>query len=254
MKVSILLTHHLSQNNDYLLAALRSISWQKTQCEINTILISSADNIPEIKMQCKIIADKKLDTYTKKHKHFLSVVDQTTDYVLILSDDVMMSEYCIEIMTLAAKDIKTPLLMNPLCNGDVPAKYITPVYLLDAGKPVLVPTVCDLSFVLNKEHMVKYWPRRDMLIMPADHLATYCTLVSMQILKEIEPDDRLHAKYWDTDFCFRAGKKGYPSFLNFGAFALHFGSKTLNNYKTKEMEKEMDLIFADKVKSGVYDI
>lgn len=250
MNISIIVTHHLSANNQYLQACLESIMDQKINGEIETILISDADTLPELPPlpNLTVVHDEKLNNIIPKIKHGVSIAKH--DYVLLLSDDVILMTRCLEAMIVAQEGLQIPIIQNPLCNGDTPSKYIAPIIISDENNaPVAVPQTLDLPWLSGKRDVNGY---REIMLFPFDWVATYCTMMPKQLLIDIPPDESLDCKNWDVDFCWRAGRKGIPSMVNTAARAIHFGSKTLSVTKTPEMEAQADKVFSEKVRGGFY--
>lgn len=250
MNISIIVTHHLSQNNQYLQACLESIIDQKIDGEIETILISDAHELPGLPSvpNLTVVHDPKLNNIIPKIKHGVSIAKH--EYVLLLSDDVILMTRCLEAMASAQKGMQIPLIQNPRCNGDTPSKYIAPIIMFDENsQPVAVPQTLDIVWLKGKRERNE---PLEIMLFPFDWVATYCTLMPKQLLLDIPPDESLDCKNWDVDFCWRAGKKGIPSMVNTAARAIHFGSKTLSVTKTREMEKAADEVLYKKVRGGVY--
>jgi GT2 family glycosyltransferase len=77
--------------------------------------------------------------------------------------------------------------------------------------------------------------------------AFYCTMMSKSVWDEVgELDAAMDFRGNDWDYCIRAEKLGIPSMINLGAFALHFGDKTIPKCVTKEQLDECSRVFQSK--------
>ncbi len=252
MKVSIILTHHLSQNNNYLLAALDGIASQNTSFDFETILLSDAEYLPPLPLSeiknLRIVHDRNIGNASQKFRYAIETMKISGEYILCHSDDVVLSAGSLNALVLAQDSIDVPMIQNPMCNGDTPSKYITPIAILsETGAQELIPQNCDLEWYKTRINFVKYIHRREMCLVPFPFVSFYCTLIPLKLIQDIGMlDERLDYKNNDVDYCLRAAQKGYPAMVNFGAFALHFGSKTLNIVKKPDDDEKADKVFREK--------
>lgn len=250
MKVSIILTHHLAQNNDYLLTALDGIASQHTNFDFETILLSDAEylpTLPDIK-NLKVVHDRNIGNASQKFRYAIETLKVSGELILCHSDDVVLSAGSLNAMVMAQDSVSVPMIQNPMSNGDVPNFYITPITILkNGGGQELVPQGCDLAWYKPRAEFVKYIHRREMCLVQIRYAALYCTLMPLKLIEDVGmPDERLDYKNNDVDYTLRAAQKGYPAMVNFGAFALHFGSKTLNIVKKPDDDEKADKIFNEK--------
>jgi len=248
--VTVVLTHHLNENDKYLQLAINGIAWQmRHNFNMHCYIVSSAVNSPSVTFNNSFTLIHKPELYnaTVKFQHVYELTKANTDKYLLHSDDVIMSAKCLGNMVMAAQSVNIPFIQNPLCNGDIPAKYITPLCIQHLGKLELVPTTMDYEWAGSRLTGIHSPPPRDMLLCPFPWVAFYCTLIDKDLFERIGGlDERLDYKNNDVDFCFRAAKQNVPSMVNFGAIAFHFGSKTLNIVKKEGDDQEADRVFAEK--------
>jgi len=250
MRITIVLTHHLNENDKYLQLAINAINWQAQHgFTYHCYIVSSAINPPSVNIpkQFTLIHDQSLYNATIKFKHVYELTKANTDKYLLHSDDVVMSSKCLGNMVMASQSLNIPIIQNPLCNGDIPSKYITPLCIQHDGKLELVPQTMDYEWAEGRLAGIHSTPPRDMLLCPFHFVSFYCTLIDKSTFESVgDLDERLDYKNNDVDFCFRASKKNIPSMVNFGAIAFHFGSKTLNIVKKEGDDREADRVFAEK--------
>jgi len=253
--VSVIVTHHLNINDCYLKQALEGLSWQRTNFKYEVVVITSA---PEVlvdvfaynndNMQIKLVHDVTLDNATKKFAHFYKIKSPSSKLLLLHSDDVVMAGHALQNMVMAQQSVDLPIIQNPLCNGDIPSKYITPIVLSVNGKLELVPQHYEHEYLTDERKLaLQHIPSRELLLCPFNWVAFYCTMIPTDVFEMLgELDEKLDCKNNDVDFCYRASRKNIPVMVNFGALALHAGSKTFNHTKTKEMEQAADAAFTSK--------
>jgi hypothetical protein len=257
--VSVCVTHHLNINDEYLKHALAGLSAQKTEFAFEVIVITSAESVNVDVLsysrdgaQFKIVHDTKLNNATVKFKHFMRIKSPDSKFILMHSDDVVMAGPTLQNFVLAQASLTTLIIQNPLCNGDVPNKYITPVFINLNNSPCVIPQHLDHDWLTSdKMAALAAWRPSMMLLCPFDWLAFYCTFMPIEVLEKVgELDERLDCKNNDVDFCFRAGALNIASMVNFGALAIHFGSKTLQYTKSKEDEAKADAVFTEKLREA----
>lgn len=243
--VSIIVTHHLIDNQKYLDLCLNSVMKQ-VGVSFEVFCVSSAERAPLVPNGVKLIHDTKLNNSTKKIDYALHRTHPESKHFLLLSDDVMLTCNTLSQMVNIADQF--PCIQNPACNGDVPGKYLAEYILRNQKGEVLhLATTLNREDISGWENLILDYPRSETLLVPFNFVSFYCTLIPRQIWKEVGSlDPVLDLKNNDVDYCLRAAQKGYTSFVNFGAFCLHFGSKTLNVVKTKTDDQAADEYFATK--------
>lgn len=246
LNITCIVTHHLNQNDPYLLAALEGINWQLPgNYKMTTYVVSSAEKAPDIKTtdSVKLIHDPKLNNATKKFEFIYNLTKDVTDQFLMHSDDVVMAGDCVKQMVFGAEIYSKPMIQNVMCNGDIPFNYITVMPLGDS----FIPTTTDLDWYRGKEEYLKQPVGGYPMLINFTFVTFFCTMVSSKVFEIIGMlDERLDLKNNDLDFCKRAQENGINTVINFGSRCLHFGSKTLNIVKTKEDDEKADKIFREK--------
>lgn len=243
--VHCILTHHLNENDNYLKTAIKALTWQHPGLyTLKVTIVSSAIKKPELVLpdNFTLVHNTQLNTATKK---FLWWYPQTEkdEYLLLHSDDVAMQGDCLSNLVLGAKMMQVPTIQNPISNSDNHYQFKTLFKL--KGEPIF--NNCDLTFLEGKEEELAKPTGSLPVLVPFQNVSFFCTLISREIFEKIGLlDERLDLKNNDVDFCLRAKAAGYYTILNFGAFALHFGSKTLNIVKKQGDDEKADEIFREK--------
>lgn len=270
--VSIIVPHHLDENQKYLSWCLKSIT-STVGVEIETICISDADHAPEVPDNVTLRWDKTLSNVTKKWDAGLRMISPKSKYVMLISDDVMVSRYCIRelVESIDGRDI----IMNPGSNCDSTTRFYKQYYAkveylpgdtikegyfegitLDTG--VLetyrkIPQKCTIEEMdTNKclEYIIERKLTERILIDPG-WVSFYCTIFPKSVIEKVgRLDESLDVRYNDFDYCNRARQLGIPSMINLGAFALHFGDQTLPKCTKAEEYAAADQAFAQKYHSG----
>ena len=241
--VTICLTSHLKQNEGYLKAALRGLLWQRLNFGIEIFVVSSAESPPDIAPHpsVKVLHRPDLDNATKKVHHVMDLMHPMSQYLMLHSDDVILSGSALRCMVEADRYYSG--IQNPHCNGDVPGKYIAPLLLNNQA----VPTHLDLSQMEPYWGALQHYEPKPLMLIPFQWVSFYCTLIPRYVLETVgRLDERLEVKNNDVDYCFRAQTRHIPSFVNFQAACVHFGSKTLSITKSVQDEAEADLVFKEK--------
>ena len=89
-------------------------------------------------------------------------------------------------------------------------------------------------------------PRAALTIDPG-WISFYCAMIPKTVLNRVgDLDEKLDVRYNDTDYCERARKLGIPSMINLGAFALHFGDRSLPKCTTAEQYADADKAWMEK--------
>lgn len=241
--VTICLTTHLKQNEGYLKAALRGLLWQKCNFGIEIFVVSSAESPPDLPPHPSVtlLHKPEFNNATKKVDHVMGLMHPKSKFFMFHSDDVCLSGNSLQSMVDA--DSYYSGLQNPHCNGDVPGKYMAPLFLNNQA----VPTHLDLAQMDPYWDALQHYGPKPLMLIPFSWVSFYCTLVPRHVLNTVgKLDERLEVKNNDVDYCFRAGKHRIPSFVNFQAVCIHFGSKTLSVTKKAGDDAAADLVFKEK--------
>ena len=230
--VSIILTHHLDECAEYLKHAIEGCLWQWTNFDFELIVMSDAKSKPTVPNDPRLLLfhDEQLGNASDKFNYAMAnLVHPASQYILLHSDDVCMGVDCLQVLFDRARDANIPLIQNPLSNSDSVGKYYMPLTL---GGVRLGPDI-DLETLRDKLPLLRESRSglQDLLV-PFQYVSFYCTLIPRSLINQVGPLDRiLDLKNNDLDYCLRAARFGAMAMVNFGAFAIHFGSKTLSKIK-----------------------
>lgn len=244
--VSIIVTHHLNENDPYLRATVESLL--KTQnVPFELIIVSDAPKeprwIPNDSRILLCLQRKELDNASKKvHWAIEKAYSKESKYFFLVSDDVMVSKWCLPQLVSSAGD--QHCIMNPRSNNELNGRFFMRMTLGDLECRNQM-NLEDLKG--NYELVTDRLPTEEILI-PVDFVSFFCTLIPRKTWELVgKLDERLDYRHNDQDYCYRARKHGILSLINLGAFALHFGSKTLNKVATPEDLNQCTEIFREKL-------
>jgi GT2 family glycosyltransferase len=216
-QVSVLITHHINENDAYLRACLRSVLASEG-IEIETIVISDAPLPPKLDTNPKVnlIWDGKLVGVGDKWKEAIRISDASAPYFISISDDVMVSKHCIAGMAQAIGRQKA--IRGPLSNCDNGSRYF-------AAMPF--PRKQTLEALVDERQVIDY-PPGQLILLPQDWIGFYCVMLPKSVIDQVgELDARMEVRGNDVDYCYRAKRLGIPSLIHLGVFALHFGDRTI---------------------------
>lgn len=243
--VSVIVTHHLDENRGYLDLCLRALAASEG-VPFEAIVISDAPTCPDVPEGMTLVHNRDLDTATKKGHFGIAMAHPESKYFFFLSDDVVIARHTIARMVEATADQMA--ISIPMSNGDNGAQFSTVLELERAdGERRFIPIHLELEDVAGWEEAIIDFPARPPLVVPVPYVCFFCTLIPRRVWDVVGPlDPRLENRHNDQDYCYRARRLGIPSLINFGTFALHFGSKTLDKVAPTELRDEATRVFMEK--------
>ncbi len=251
--VSVIVPHHLPENDEYLRWCLKSIVSSRN-VELEVICISdSVNGCPDHLNPggVRMIWDDRFTNLTKKWNHGLEISNPESKYVMLISDDVMVAQDTI--VSLAEVADYQRAILSPGSNCDSTTRFYTQYF---AG-PIPIPHKCTLQDIKGHESHVIERPLTHPFLIDPGWISFYCTLFPRTVLNEVGSfDERLDVRYNDVDYCQRARALGIPSLIHLGCFALHFGDRTLPKCTTEAEYKAADLAYQEKYQPlpGLYDL
>ena len=248
--VTVVVPHHLNKNDEYLKWCLKSIL-ASTYVDLEVFCISDADLIPSIPgdSRLELIWDKELTNVTKKWHYGIKQASSSSQYVMLISDDVMVSKFTIGELARTIDD--SNMILSPASNCDATTRYHASFHIgYGEGNTIRVPLKCSLDDIKNYENaVIDHSPGQRILIDPG-WVSFYCTLFPKKVLEAVgDFDEHLDVRYNDVDYCHRARALGIPSLIHLGVFALHFGDKTLPLCTTQEEYAKADAAYRQKYHS-----
>jgi len=224
--VTVIITHHLSDNEKYLTLCLESLMMSEG-VDFEAICLSDADTMPAVPEGVRLVWNRDLSTATKKAHHGITLAHPGSKYFLFLSDDVMVSKHMLSEMVGATADLA--IIMNPMSNNDNESHFFTNMAIPHPnGKVITLGHQMDYEDLKGSEHLIQNLAPRPPILIPVHYVCFYCTLIPRAVWNMVgQLDERLEVRHNDQDYCIRAKKHGVMSMVHLGVFALHFGSKTL---------------------------
>ena len=249
--VTVIIPTHLNENYDYLKACVRSVL-ASVAVELDVIVISDAP-MGRVHFGARVrdYWDQSLNNLTKKWKRGLELAKPETKFVMLISDDVMVSKYAIADLVQVARDQK--VILSPASNCDATTRYYTQFWLgMGQGEGMYIPHKCTLEDIQGYEEEVINYPRGPNITLDPGWVSFYCTLFPKTVLQEVGAfDEDLDVRHNDVDYCSRARQRGIPSLIYLGAFALHFGDRTLPKCTPQEEYIRADEAYRKKYGLGV---
>ena len=240
--VTCIVTHHLDENRPYLDLCLRALS-ESEGIDYEAIVISDAETCPEVPAGMTLVHNMSLNTATKKGHFGIAMSDPASKYFMFLSDDVVVGKHTIARLVEGVWD--QAIICNPMSNSDRGGQYLSNI-----------PFSCEESIDSFEDpadaiKAVNFWGDQFgagyHLMVSRPYVCFYGTLIPRKVWDAVGClDERFEVRYNDVDFCTRAARLGIPSMINFGTFALHFGSKTLKKTVTPEQYALADQAFREK--------
>lgn len=250
--VSIILTHHLPENRGYLDLCLKgALASEGIPIEI---LLGSSYDIQALPQdsRLRLLKEPGLDNATKKIHTAMNHLSPSSEYILLLSDDVYISRTLIKAQHHICK--QADFILNPMSNGELGGHVISNTFLKHDTDPertlTLRPDIMLEDLVGYEERAAHTQGPAQMLlpISPPDWVSFYCTMMSLKTWNKVGLlDPELDIRHNDQDYCYRARKLGIPSAINLDAFCIHFGSKTLPKCHSKEEMDKVSEYFCAKV-------
>ena len=245
--VTCIVTHHLDENAPYLKLCLDSILATK-DVDFEVLCVADTKKHPTYQnddRRLTTIWDRDLDhpLATASAKMNWAAKHAAGKYLWFISDDVMVGKHAMKSMAVVMGENK--LICNPMSNSDAGSQFWGDVGFpvkhsiegFKSGNPTQELDVVE-TFVTT---------RMPLLVRANGFVAFYCTMMSKAVWDEVgELDATMDYRHNDQDYCIRAAQLGIPSMINLGAFALHFGDKTIPKCVTKEQLDECSRVFQAK--------
>ena len=246
--VSVIIPHHLDENRHYLEKCVNSVLASKTPFPYEVIVVADSKNMPLFNESVTVYHDVSgaLCNATRKAHFAVTKAHPESKYFLFISDDVVLGQSCMARMAEGMGDNHG--ICNPMSNSDNGSQYLT-----DMPMPVNIDPdwVSDERLAVMMQLMeLKLAGLPKLILQPrCGWVAFYCTMIPRKSWALIGPiDERLDVRHNDQDYCYRAAAKNIPTLINLGAFALHFGSKTLGKTTNDAEKNEATRVFMEKWK------
>lgn len=215
--VTVFITHHLDENRKYLDLCMRAIAGTKN-VPIEVIVLADTNEPPVVLPGMQLVHDKSLNTSIKKVHYGMTLAHPESKHFLFLSDDVVVSEMMLANMVGGLGESR--VIMTPMSNSDLGSRFV-------AQLPF--PQTAEYEEFADKFSELATYETNLRLLVKQEWLSFYCVLIPRSVWNLVgELDEALETRHNDEDYCYRAHGYGVHCFINFCAFAFHFGSKTLS--------------------------
>lgn len=244
--ITVISTHHLNENDKYLHWSLKSIL-ASVDVDIEVLCYSSAKECPEVPFQVTLIHDPvKYENCSAKFNAGIKMASPHSKFICMVADDVMISKYALDEMSAAIGD--RVVIMGPASNCDSTTRYQAKFAVVnDLDNAMVIPQKCTLEEIVGFEKAIIDYPSKQRILIDPGWISFYCVMIPKSVVNAVgELDERMDVRWNDVDYCERARKLGIPSMINLGAFALHFGDRTLPKCTTPEQYAAADRAWMDK--------
>lgn len=230
--VTVLVAHHLDANRGYLDLALKSLL-ATTGIAIEIICLADSETCPEVPEKVTLVYDGRLDNATKKMHRGVKMAHPDSQYLLFMSDDVVVTKDTISRMVYDTHEL--PMIVGPMCNGDNGSRYLTDFYRETKEGCTFLPVTLGIEDLKGEEDLfiqrfdtLRGTNPHNRILIRQDWLCFYLVLIPKTVWEKVGLlDETLDCRYNDVDYCQRAARLGISCYINANAFCLHFGSKTL---------------------------
>lgn len=253
-RTAILITHQLDVAKPHLKRCLDAVLNSKLDND-DIVCVASGAETPIIRLpgyeRIHFIENRALDTSCKKTAAQVAWIAQNhreIETIVLMSDDIVVSDVCLKQVSMASKSLGG--IVAPLTNSEIGCNVLTSVRLpSEDGKSVLDlrpnhsieeadPYLKAVRLSVGPDIIIREpWVSFAIVAMP---LKLYADLGGT--------DPQLEYRHNDEMFCYQAKQLGAYSFIYLGAFALHYGSVTLDAIpQINEYREQCSKNFAAKI-------
>ena len=249
--ITVIVPHHLNRNEDYLKWCVKSILATEL-CPLEVLVMSDAERGVDCFNDPRVTSmwNSSFNNLTKKWNECLRLASPASKYVMLISDDVMVSKHTIGEMARTIGD--NQMILSPASNCDSTTRYHTDFFLGGPGDTIKIPLKCTLDQIKGYEQDVIDYPRGQKVLIDPGWVSFYCTMFPKTVLETVgDFDEQLDVRYNDVDYCQRARNLGIRAFVHLGVFALHFGDRTLPISTSKEEYDAADIAYFKKYRPDI---
>lgn len=243
-KVSIVIPTLSPKSKDYLdlcMASIQNLDYPK---ELLDVVISSPQGYaPAYWGQALTYEHSGQRDFAEAINLGVNWTDTSSKYILLLSDDVIMTRDSLKNMIQTLGD--TDAIVNATSNCDNYWKYVLSFTFEKGGERM---GVLSRYFKLDDVREVTTELMNAKSLYPSgalftDTLCFYATLIPRTVWDKVgRLDEQFKTGYEDSDYCSRARNLGIPLYIQLDAIIWHFGGITSEEYLTKEMsDKNLEL-------------
>lgn len=258
--ITVISTNHLIENQDYLTWSLKSIQ-ASVGVDIEILCYSSAKECPEVPDGVFLRHDPVNNvSCSAKFNHGVKAASPHSKYICMIADDVMVSKYALA--ELAGAICDRAMILGPASNCDGTTRYQTQFqlfkYLPYTGtaipglmhplpKAITIGVKSTLEEIKGFEQSVIDYPLNHRFLIDPGWISYYCVMMPKSVIQAVGGlDENMDIRWNDYVHCERARKLGIPAMIDLGAFALHFGDKTIPKCATQADYDLADKAFAER--------
>lgn len=242
--VSVFLWHQCENNAPYFQQTVKSLFYQKTPSDVffETICVAGTKERPVLDLEhtpenFTLIHMPNAVTVSEKFEIAMMHAHPESTHILLLSDDIVCSQALV--YNLYQSFNGREAIINPMSNSDCRSLYEADLPYFDRKK--LKPDMTIEDFTPDElDSLIDYHPCGNQacyLLVPFMTLSFFCTMIPKSVFAKVGAlDPALEHRHNDQDFCMRAHSLGVPAMVQFGAFAFHFGSRTIRQLATHESQ------------------
>jgi GT2 family glycosyltransferase len=244
--VSIVLVTYLKDNQKYLDLCMESIKRQ-TFKDYEVILVSSGEHSPTH-------PDWITHHHSDERLHFADAINHgvrrtnpSSKYILLLSDDCVMTETSLEMLVGTIGEGQ--MILNPISTCDNNSSYSLVFAYEKNGETKQLTNrfyrYDDLS--QDIEYIMKTRSIYPVGIVLREYVAFYATMIPRSVWEKVgELDQNFKTGQEDADYCKRAKQQNIPSGFALNSFILHFGGVTADQVMERPGREQNIKYYKDK--------
>lgn len=238
-KVHVAIPHYLNRS-DYIEDCVNSVLNSKGVDIIVSIASSSKKELSFSDSRVKLYQNPNQKmSFSQATNKAISNVDDDTDYILLLNDDTIVSEYSISRMIEVSRR-NNDAVVNPLSNCD---KGWLHNYNIEIGEKSLVPAMSIEEFSSEEKEILGRSQFSDLYdLNESTFVAFYSTLIPKKVWDDVGVlnEDFLSGGE-DFDYCQRAKFLGTKVGWTHCAFVFHYGGKSRKqSHDIRGVEHELE--------------
>ena len=231
--VTVLVTHHLNENDKYLAACLRSV---KASVGVNLEILAISDAAKRPDVADAVVWDKTLVTCADKWEYAYKYSSPHSKYFMMISDDVMVSTRLISEFVSSIEGQEA--IIGPMSNCDNGSRFF------NRGLPFPRKLTLEEYEKIDPDHRWLGNDVQSLILIPQHCIGFYCAFMPKSVIEKVGMlDQSMEVRSNDVDYCFRARKLGIPSLVHLGVFALHFGDRTIPKVTSQAQYDAADAAF-----------
>ncbi len=233
MKLSILTASFGDQSQKFIDLCYRSLAAQTFQ-DFEVVHVSSGEFIPMVKGALHYHSDERMH-YPAAIKHAFDLSD--SEYILMLNDDVILSDQCLQSMVNFLDQSAHDTILNPMspcCNGRA---YMAPLGFSDGGENHFY-TKNHYSYeemATNVDHIIKRSFIHSPMFFPTNQVWFFATMLKRSTWNKVGGiDPTFRSGFDDKALSLVAKKMGINVGIFTGASVFHFSGSTADIHLSDE--------------------